>query len=63
LHLDRPDEHNYSAILAEERRDDWQICQALDSVKLYKRLTGDNDNKDVSETEPISALKKLSVFV
>ncbi|NOQ23218.1 MAG: hypothetical protein GQ565_11295 [Candidatus Aegiribacteria sp.] len=60
LHLSRPDEHLYSAILAEERREDWQIRQALDSVKLYKRLTGDADNNtDVSLCDPICELRKL----
>ena len=41
LFLQRPDDPEYSKILEEEGKKDWQIRQALDAVKLYHRFSGD----------------------
>ena len=58
IQLSRPEEVLYSEILEKENKEDWQIRQALDSVKLYRRL-GDNfdDNPDSSSNDPISDLR------
>ncbi len=41
LFLQRPDDPKYSQILQEEGKEDWQIRQALDAVKLYHQFSGD----------------------
>lgn len=59
IQLSRPDENLYSEILEKENKEDWQIRQALDSVKLYRRLADNNDaNPDSSSGDPISDLRR-----
>lgn len=41
LFLHRPDDPEYSQILQEEGKEDWQIGQALDAVKLYHQFSGE----------------------
>jgi len=59
LQLRMPDEHSFSQILSEEKREDWQIRQALDAVKLYRRKIGDDDNTETSLSDPISEVKRM----
>ncbi|MCD4848566.1 MAG: integron integrase [Candidatus Aegiribacteria sp.] len=41
LFMQRPDAAEYSQILEEEGKEDWQIRQALDAVKLYHQFSGE----------------------
>lgn len=59
IQLSRPDENLYSEILEKENKKDWQIRQALDSVKLYRRLADKGIKTDTSLSEdPISSLRR-----
>lgn len=59
IQLSRPEENLYSEILEKENKEDWQIRQALDSIKLYRMLTDISDvDSAPSSRDPISNMRE-----
>ncbi len=64
LILGRPEETVYAVLLEKEGKQDWQIRQALDAVKLYQQYSGDpgNGRDGVTLEDPIEILiEKLRI--
>lgn len=51
-----PDEHSYSDSLAASGKQDWQIRQALDSVRLYRSFSGSFPDSPVESGKPVDVL-------
>ena len=62
-HLGNPEEAAFSDVLEREGRQDWQIRQALDAVKLFRSFTGaEADSPSITECDPVAILiEKLKV--
>jgi integron integrase len=57
LKLGNPEEAEYSYLLNEEGRKDWQIRQALDSVKLFNQKFSIDPKKDDTSKNPLMTMK------
>ncbi len=64
LFLGRPEEAVYADVLEKEGKQDWQIRQALDAMKLYRQYSGDSekDRDGATPEDPIEILiEKLRI--
>ena len=58
LQLDSPEEVDFSRALDAEAREDWQIRQALDAVKLYKNLSlGECSEEYCIREDPVEVVR------
>jgi integron integrase len=58
LKLGFDNESDFSAVLEGERKKDWQIKQAMDAIKLYAMWSGESRGKQVTGSDPLSAMRK-----
>ncbi|MCK5116890.1 MAG: integron integrase [Candidatus Aegiribacteria sp.] len=62
MYFGSPEEAEYADILLREGREEWQIRQALDAVKLYRRDKSCQSKDNVSVEDPLNSMRsKLKV--